>query len=145
VGFRKAETDVRQTVQFSTQRDGLTHHMQPSGFLERIDEDKSSVNHSTLLKRNTVGANILGDSLARSDNLMMSVKNGDFKDVLIHSNKLDESVKAPERLPIRITGLTDFLTDQHHSRIGVYKREVKCLHNFWKTHVSVVYKEVRDS
>ena len=137
--LRKAETDVhaaQKTKPFAKEpRDLAGTH------LEKIEEDKSSLAHSAVLRR--AQPPNLGDSLARSDALLLSLRAG-AGDLLIQSSKLDESVKAPERPPSRVGGLTDFLTDQHHLKTGVYKRDVKTLHDFWKGFVSLAYKDLRE-
>lgn len=59
----------------------------------------------------------------------------------INSHKLDESVKAPGRPPQRIKGLTQFLVDLHYKKFGVYTKSK--LFEFWKEHVSVIYRRMR--
>jgi hypothetical protein len=59
----------------------------------------------------------------------------------INSSKLDDSVKAPERPPIRIPELTKFLVDSHYKWYGVFTKNEKELFKYWKDHISVVYKE----
>jgi hypothetical protein len=59
----------------------------------------------------------------------------------INSNRLEDSVKAPGRPPIRIENLTQFLIEQHFSRIGVFTKSHNELFKFWKGYVSIVYRE----
>ena len=69
--------------------------------LEKIEEEyKSTLNRSTILERNMQQPN-LNESFARSENLLQSIKMGGG-DALIHSTKLEESVKAHNRQPIHI-------------------------------------------
>ena len=61
--------------------------------------------------------------------------------ITINSNKLEDSVKAPGRNPIRVDKLTQFLIDSHYKWYGVFTKNDKELFRFWKDHVSVVYRE----
>jgi hypothetical protein len=57
--------------------------------------------------------------------------------------KLEESVKALDRRPQKIPGLTNFLCERHYKKYGTYNRTQKELFKFWKNHVSAVYAEMR--
>lgn len=61
----------------------------------------------------------------------------------MHSNRLEDSVKAPGRPPMRIDGLTQFLVDEHYKSIGVFTKSDKELFKFWKDYVSSVYRHQR--
>jgi hypothetical protein len=52
-------------------------------------------------------------------------------------------VKAPNRPPVRIEGLTEFLVENHYKRFGVYSKVEPELFKYWKEYVSIAYKEER--
>lgn len=147
IAYRRVETEqitTKHSVHFKKTNDPV----KPYGALGTIDEDRTSVNQSTLLKKQGAHNLNLDQSLAaRSDLLGGSFKLGNNNDptkndMLIQSSKLEESVKAPDRLPIRIEGLTQFLYDEHSRFTGIHTHEVKSLHVYWKLHVSVAYREL---
>ena len=56
-----------------------------------------------------------------------------------HSHVLEESVRDPNRPPKIIDGITDFLQDEYHKRLGVFTEESKDLLKFWRSYVSILY------
>ncbi len=97
--------------------------------LERIDERKSQ-SPSNRSKMLTKGAN-------SKQNL------NDISNITINSKNLEDSVKAPNRPPVRIEGLTEFLVESHYKRFGVYSKVEPELFKYWKDYISLAYKEER--
>lgn len=56
---------------------------------------------------------------------------------------LSMSVKDPSRPPKILEGLADFLQDEYHKRLGVISQDPTDLLKFWKSYVSVEFKEQR--
>lgn len=64
------------------------------------------------------------------------------------SVKIEDSVAAMGREPRRVQGMTAFLRKEYYRRLGVYinraRDEGKKLFQFWKSHVSEVYRKKRE-
>jgi hypothetical protein len=67
----------------------------------------------------------------------------DISNITINSKNLEDSVKAPNRPPVRIDGLTEFLVENHYKRFGVYSKVEPELFKYWKEYISLAYKEER--
>jgi hypothetical protein len=65
----------------------------------------------------------------------------DISNLTITSNKLEDSVKAPNRPPTKIEGLTQFLVENHNKWYGVMSKDYAQLFRFWKEFVSIAYRE----
>ncbi len=64
-------------------------------------------------------------------------------DVGMSTGFMEESVKDPHRDVQIIKGLTDFLKQEYSNVYGIYCADVEKLFQFWKSHVSIHYKEQR--
>ena len=53
---------------------------------------------------------------------------------------MEESLR-PDRPLQYVSGLTDFLIEEYHKRLGIYTQDASLLCKFWKDYVSVYYKE----
>lgn len=100
--------------------------------LDRIDENRSlnsrSGSRSRLVHGNAM--NPLNTSMASKADLS----------IISQSNRLEESVKNPNRPPTVIKDLTKFLVDEHFKKTGVYAKTHGVLFNFWKDYVSEHYR-----
>ncbi len=97
--------------------------------LERIDERKSQ---SPSMRTKGMG---------KSGNSKQNLH--DISNITIGSKNLEDSVKAPNRPPVRIDGLTEFLVESHYKKFGVYSKVEPELFKYWKDHISLAYKEER--
>ena len=67
------------------------------------------------------------------ENLTSSYKsNGGMYPIPSANHLLEESVKAPDRPPQKVPGLTTFLCNEHYKRIGVFSKSEDALFKFWK-------------
>lgn len=57
------------------------------------------------------------------------------------NQKAEDTVQHPDRPPIIIDGLTEFLKNEHFKRLGVIGNNADTLFKFWKDSVSLFYKE----
>jgi hypothetical protein len=53
-------------------------------------------------------------------------------------------VKDPDRKPVRLAEMTQYLIDWHYHFYGVFTKNYNELFRFWKEHVSVVYREIKE-
>ena len=97
--------------------------------LERIDERKSQ-SPSNRSKALSKGGN-------------SKINLNDISNITINSKNLEDSVKAPNRPPVRIEGLTEFLVESHYKKFGVYSKVEPEMFKYWKDHISLAYKEER--
>lgn len=112
------------------------------GQLERIDENFNRSNMSRSPENTFKQGGVRSFSKGLEPALQSSNIN-DISQLTIKSNKLEDSVKDPQRVAMRIEGLTRFLEEEHRKRIGVYTKNPRELFNFWKDYVSSVYRQRR--
>ena len=53
-------------------------------------------------------------------------------------------MKDPDRKPVRLAEMTQYLIDWHYHFYGVFTKNYNELFRFWKEHVSVVYREMKE-
>jgi hypothetical protein len=129
--LKRSETEhLKPNVTFaSTTAPAKNHPLHYKGAMERIDENRSASKGSPEARKGGPSSKSAGVN--------------DISQVTIASNRLEDSIKAPNRPPVRVAGLTTYLVDSHYKKIGVYTKNSEELFRFWKDYVSVVYRQMR--
>jgi hypothetical protein len=107
--LKRSETEhFKPNVTFaSTTAPAKNHPLHyKAGGMERIDENRSGSKGSPEARK----------APSSKGNV------NDLSQLTIASNRLEDSIKAPNRPPMRIAGLTTYLVDSHYKKIGVYTK-----------------------
>lgn len=86
------------------------------------------------------------DERTKGGQSMLSKNNSNLENDMNHinrSNILEDSIAEPGRNPVRVDGLTDFLTEEYYKKFGIYTTDAGELQKFWRTNVSAAYKDWR--
>jgi hypothetical protein len=106
-----------------------TGQQDDDGYLKSIKEDNQSDFNAEDSR---------GYSMTQHDDARVNQSLTKYSD-----SRLEESLRGPTGRAECITGLVDFLIEEHRNRLGIFTQDGKKLFKFWKRYVSIYYKQER--